>query len=343
MSEDPGSKISVWLDVVRGTAEVVRALVAGTEYARRRVAATREAKQALGLHAPEAEAYRSDAVHPLFTGGAIHPDNRVALHAVGSDALIGEPTVREDLRVDPFDRSLLLFGSPISEGLSRIVFGYEEVAGVEGLICRDPPLDLAYTWDLDPAHTEDGRVGRYVPGRGVVKRPLWRIKDLRNPQADHLTPEPDAEGLLSNDFLLVTRVRNFLAPEGVRGGQFLVSFGGAHGTGTRAVELLLADRQLLDHVLEALKQEYFKHTKRRAGLPKAYQLLFEVPRIDHTPAGSVPRALELVGATVLPDADADWERAHRLVAPRLQMWRPDHDAHDTQPPLAAADRESPDT
>lgn len=194
---------------------------------------------------------------------------------------------------------------------------------MEGLVLHDPPLDLPYAWELDPDRLGDGRVGRYVRGKGKVERPLWRIKDLRRGESEYLVPTADAEGLLHEDYLLITRVRNFLSDDGPARGQFLVSFGGAHGTGTRAVALLLKDPVLLGKVLERLREKQSKSTGRLGGRPDAYQLLFRTSDIEHSAKGSIPRALELVDATILPDNDAIWDHAHRLVRPRLKRWAPD--------------------
>jgi hypothetical protein len=312
--------IAVAIKAAGGSVEIVRSLAPGVARARRRASAVRDAKQVLGLADPKGDAYRSDAVHPLYTAGRIHPDNEAALIATGSDALVRGPSLRDELRTNAAGSSLLLFGSPTSEGLSRIVFGYEELDGGEGLVWRDPPLDLAYVWELDPGRLGDGRVGRFVPGKGVVERPLWRIKDLRRSEFDYLTPESDGDELLSEDYLLVTRLRNFLSESGPSRGQFLVSFGGAHGTGTRAVQVLLKDRALLQQVSEQLRRKHSTRSGRQGGLPKAYQLLFRVSRIKHDVNGSIPRALELVDATVLSDAEAIWDNAYRRVLPRLEQW-----------------------
>lgn len=310
-------EVSAVLKSLVAGAEMVRSLSGGVAAARQRSREVAEAKQLLGLKDPVGEAYRSDSVHPLYSPGEIHPDNRAALSVAGSDALARQPVVRDGLRVDPTDHSLLLFGSPTSEGLSRIVFGYEEIAGVEGLDLRDPPLDLRYAWELNPESVGEGKVGRYVPGKGLVERPLWQIKDLQRPAAGRLIPESN-NGLLSEDYLLVTRMRNFLSAEALDSGKFVVSFGGAHGTGTRAVELLIRDKRLMTTVLEELKSKQARTTGRVGGVPKAYQLLFRIPLIRHRARGSIPGALELVDAVVLPDAEATWDHARRRAAPRLK-------------------------
>jgi hypothetical protein len=315
-------QVTVAIKAARDSVEMLRLLAPSVQHARRQAADVEEAKKLLGLADPKGEAYRSDAVHPLYKLGQIHPDNLAALSVAGSDALIRKPAVQDNLETDAAARSLLLFGSPTSEGLSRIAFDYDRIPGVEGLTRRGGVIDLPYVWELDPNRLGPGRVGRQVPGKGIVERPAWQINDLRGSGGRQpLRPEADAAGMISEDYLLVTRMRNFLSEEALGLGRFLVSFGGAHGTGTRAVELLLRDRKLLANVLECLREKQVQTTGRVGGVPKAYQLLFRVSKIKHGPKGSIPHALELVDAAILPDRDQVWDLAHRLVLPRLEQWR----------------------
>lgn len=225
---------------------------------------------------------------------------------------------RDEIRVDVAENSLLLFGSPTSEGLSRVVFDYSELPDRDGLASHDRPLDFAYAWNLDPESVGEGEVGRYVPGKGVVRRPPWQISSFKSQGPTSFVPETDSEGMITEDYLLITRMRNFLSPVAQAQGRFLVSFGGAHGTGTRAVACLFNDKRLLREVLETLKAKHREASGQYAGIPKAYQLLFRVSGIKHTKAGSIPHRLELADAVILGDDDSKWDLARRRVAPRLQ-------------------------
>ncbi|HEX5308053.1 MAG TPA: hypothetical protein VFW38_03125 [Solirubrobacteraceae bacterium] len=312
--------VTVVINAMKDSVEVLRSVAPAVQRTRQQASDAKEAKKLLGLTDPTGDAYRSDAVHPLYGEGKIHPDNVAALNAAAGDALLRRTQIQDEVQINPGTSSLLLFGSPTSEGLSRVAFDYEQVPEIEGLARRGAVLDLAYAWNLDPNKLGGGRVARYVPGKGVIDRPAWQIDDLRHTGASaYLRPEVDANGLITEDYLLVTRVRNFLSEEALARGQFLVSFGGAHGTGTRAVELLLKDRKLLADVLEQLKSSQARVTG-LGGLPKAYQLLFRVSSIKHSPAGSIPRALELVDTVTLPDTDAVWDTAYRVALTRLERW-----------------------
>jgi hypothetical protein len=314
--------VTVALRAIRELTEAVRGLGSFVATTRQHAMEVREAKQLLGLSEPAGEAYRSDAVHPLFTPGKLHPDNEAALLAASQDLGLNETVQRDEIQVDIADNSLLLFGSPTSEGLSRIVFDYSELPDRDGLASASLPLDLAYAWDLDPESVGEGQVGRYVPGRGIVRRPPWQISSFKSEGPDQLVPVTDSEGMIAQDWLLITRMRNFLSPVAQSEGKFLVSFGGAHGTGTRAVACLFRDRRLLRHVLETLKSKHREVSGQIAGVPTAYQLLFRVIDIEHTEMGSIPHKLELADAVILEDKEASWDLARRQVSPRLKNQPP---------------------
>jgi hypothetical protein len=309
--------IPVFLKAASGAVEVLRTAKEKFDANRQRRTEVREAKRMLGLADPAAEAYRSDAIHPLFTPGELHPDNEAALLSVGADLLDQAAVERDSLAVDATESSLLLFGSPISDGLSRLVFGYSQLPDGEGLSLDQPQFELRYVWDLNPEQVGEGAVRRFVYGKGWVERPPWQIRDLRENISPRLVPETDADGLLREDYLLVTRIPNFLSSEAELKGQFLVSFGGAHGTGTRAVSLLFTNRKLMARVAQELRQRTATSTHRIGGIPRAYQLLFRVSNIKHGPNGSIPGGLELVDAVILPDDAGAWKSARRHVAPRL--------------------------
>jgi hypothetical protein len=310
-------EVTAALRAFKEAVEALRIIDGTARTARQRAADVREAKRLLGLVDPSGEAYRSDAVHPLYTPGELHPDNKAALLAAGTDVLGRDPIRRDTIEINATDNSLLLFGSPTSEGLSRVVFGYSELPDRDGLSWDGQPLDLAYAWELDPECVGDELIGRIVPGKGLVKRPPWQIRDLRGSRSSLLVPETDSDGLICEDYLLITRLPNFLSLDAENRGQFLVSFGGAHGTGTRAVRLLFRDKQLMKRVLEELKQRYALETGRIGGIPKAYQLLFRVFQIKHGRAGSMPKRLELVDVAVLRDSPETWDFARRQATPRL--------------------------
>lgn len=313
------NEVNVIIDALRDAVSVARSIGSFAGITRAYSEDVRAAKQLLGLKDPVGEAYRSDAVHPLYTGGVVHPDNQAALTATGADVL-QTTDGRDDLvSVDPATRSLLLFGSPTSEGLSRIIFGYEAMAEAEGLIYTDTPFDLAYRWELSPDRADSGvELGRFVRDRGLVKRPPWGIKGLRTNTPDFVPTGQD--NMLMDDYLLITRIPNFLSVEAALTNQFIVSFGGAHGTGTKAVGLLLKDRPLLARIAQELRSKQTRESG-RSEMPKAFQILLKVTRIDHKPRAqdSRPKRLSFVDATPLSSRE-DWDEVRRRLSGPIDRW-----------------------
>jgi hypothetical protein len=99
-------------------------------------------------------------------------------------------------------------------------------------------------------------------------------------------------------------VRNYLSADALDMGHYIVSFGGTHGTGTRALELLYRNRGILRKVADQLRAR-----------PAAFQLLLRAGNIAHDPVnGSHASRIELIGnAMILPDSDSVWRTAVRSV------------------------------
>lgn len=274
-----------------------------------------EAKRLLGLHQRESVVYRSDNVHSLYAGTLrIHPDNRRALvAAAGDDYLAAEKAgvldVQDIVSAD-LGQHLVLVGSPTSEGISRLLFGYTaERDSRDGLVLESAPLDLPYRFILSHERVPERAVARrYVEGTGQVERPNWRI------ETDHEThiPEVDNGGWLRTDYLLVTRLRNFLTAEGFAQGHSVVSIAGTHGVGTQALGLLLRSDPILRLIASTTR-----------GHPSpSFQALLRVTDIDHDKRhGSRARRIEVVGEPVLiGDEPQRWETAHQAVRQRVTDW-----------------------
>ncbi|CCF82295.1 hypothetical protein [Nitrolancea hollandica] len=272
-----------------------------------------EAKALLGLHLSNEVAYRHDSVHPLYsTSTELHPDNLAGLiTAAGNEYLLA--LEQKQLCVlgtitSTLNSNLVLIGSPTAEGLSRPTFGYEPDIDADSLVLGAAPIELPFRWVLSKNRIDErAQARRYVAGKGLVARPNWRI------EADNqmFVPAVDSEGLLSVDYLLVTRVRNYLSPQALDEGKFLVSLGGTHGTATRAIELLLRDRDVLRQIGRHLPSH-----------PAAYQLLLAVGKMKHDKQlGTRATKIELVGEPlILPDREDIWLHAHKLARKNLEEW-----------------------
>ncbi len=272
------------------------------------------AKELLGLRRPgEGVSYRHDSVHPLFAKGReLHPDNIAALRALGVDevraaARSGVLTVAPSI-VTSLNDNLVLIGSPIAEGLSRAVFGYRELrAGSLELV--NPPVDLPFRHVLS-RNVIDTRAQalRYVAGKGRVSRANWQIES----DSEMFVPGVrTVDRFLDFDYLLISRLRNFLSREALDEGKYIVSIAGCHGTGTRAIEVLLSDTSTLARIGQLLSKQ-----------PAAYQVLLKVGDIHHSARrGSRARQVELVGEPeVLTDRRERWEAAVKIADANLRQW-----------------------
>lgn len=139
----------------------------------------------------------------------------------------------------------------------------------------------------------------------MVERPNWRIA---GPERSHV-PRVDEDGVLLEDYLLVTKLRNYLSPVALDDGRAVISFGGTHGTGTRALGLIFRDRDVLGELVDQLRSR-----------PAAFQMLFRVGDIAHDQkVGSHARTIELVeNAIVLPDNDQVWRTAAQTLERNLR-------------------------
>lgn len=273
-----------------------------------------EAKKLLGIRQGDLVAYRHDSVHALYSGTeGLHPDNlRGLVAAAGNDYLRAVATgTLEITDVVPADihRNLVLIGSPTAEGLSRPTFGYEVESGdPDSLVLANAPIELPYKWTLSKSEIDEGATAsRYVAGKGLVTRPNWRIESDKR----MFIPQVDSEGMLCEDYLLVTKVRNYLSQKALEQGQYIVSFGGSHGTATRALELLFEDRSTLRKIGYVLSKQ-----------PAAFQLLLRVGDMAHDKvSGTRAQKLELVADSVqLPDQAMIWQTAREVASANLQRW-----------------------
>ncbi|MGN6189176.1 MAG: hypothetical protein ACTHOE_09770 [Conexibacter sp.] len=324
---DPNT-ISVVAQVAQNAARATTQVVDMLKGRRAEHALERDARKLLGLNPPPSHStgYRSESVHPLYErAGTIHPDNEDSLVYVARPHLQRAQELRqlsseEHVQI-ALSNDILLFGSPASEGLSRVVFGYSLETTGEFLPFEQEAFEMPYRWVLDGDALHGQPVRRYVRGRrDAPPRPPWAILNVGgNGRLPIYKPMPHRggphAGFLEDDYLLVTKIPNFLTPA-YSDGSSIISFGGAHGTATRAVRLLLNDKSVLRHIAKQLPPS-------EGRLPSSYQILLRVYDIDHDPLhGSRPRRIHCIDAVELEPREAyrTWDDAQRAVAPRLDRW-----------------------
>jgi hypothetical protein len=271
--------------------------------------------------------YRHRSLHPSFSDAVIHPDNLLGLlPLLQEDFLLA--TKRRRLRevsahldvTSSISNSLLLVGGPAGEGVTRIVFGYkegEERESGRSLFCNGLGLALPYHWNLDQDHiTAVAR--RFVSGATEpVARPNW---GLIGPHGRRLYPTLDNDDFLKTDYLLLTKLPNFLADESRGSESYIVSFGGTHGPGQIATKLLLSSRATIKRLVSELKID----TENVGSWPEAYQAVFRIGDIDHRPRrGSVGTTIKLVDTLQVVESRDWWRSWGNRVEQRLKNWLDD--------------------
>ncbi|MGW5011595.1 hypothetical protein ACWEOR_05695 [Micromonospora chalcea] len=276
----------------------------------------REAKQLLGLGQPDLYSYRVAMHHPLYKRGDPHPDDLAAFitmagHDIAEAEEAGTLALLDKVEV-ALSEGLVLIGSPEAEAVTRLAFGYERRKDALGMRYRGCTLELPYRWEEDRT-TVKAEYERFVPGMGRARRPNWPIIDQSRGSPRPIFPVVANTGLLHTDFLLITKVPNFLTSVGYECGRSIVSVAGTHGTGTRSIELMLRDRTLLGQI--------------RAGIPddaQAFQVLLEATDIQHdAERGSRAKRLRLRDVQVFERPESTWRAAMREVNSRRAGWLAD--------------------
>jgi hypothetical protein len=177
------------------------------------------------------------------------------------------------------ENNFCLIGSPSSEGISRKLFDYEieQNEELEGYLKdKEGFFELPIKWILDVDHVQyqpEPKIIRPYEHIGRIERPNWGIRVEKDkilwPECDSIT------NYLVSDYLLITRIPNILSSDALDKGKVIVSVGGAHGTGTRAIENLLRNKKIMEEIGK------FLHEKGMPDLIKkkkyfGLQILFKV-------------------------------------------------------------------
>ncbi|MBP2339004.1 hypothetical protein JOF41_005182 [Saccharothrix coeruleofusca] len=264
--------------------------------------------------------YRHHSLHPAYTteDAVTHPDHLAAAAAVLHDrvrAVRSRKPAEEcaSLEVATGD-SVLLVGGPAWEGVTRAVFGYEQAG--RGLACKGLGVELPYRWhvDAEAIHAKAVRFVKTPKGFRTEEEPNWGIV---GPRGRRYFPTVGHDGFLVTDYLLLTKLPNFLGEESYGSEQVIVNFGGAHGIGQRAAELLLSRRDVVRKVAEVLDID----VHRAATWPAAYQALFRVGDISHgVVRGSRARDIVLVDAVRITESPEWWHTWANGVHASLRRW-----------------------
>lgn len=269
-------------------------------------------------------------MYPSETGYQYHPDNLAA------GSVLIEPLQLLDFAqgVEATDwamavelgRDFVVIGGANSTPASMIAWEFEGPNDRELTRRPSPFIPLRYygiSDVTDPAVAQDVPIAWRLEGQGFVSSANWHLVDTEREEGNNrIRVQPGIRVALEtgdaylprDNFLVVTRLPNFLSPEfgdldPSLWPQLLV-FEGMHGPGTRAVELLLSAAGL-----EALRS-----AKTHLGPTTAYQLLFRATDLDITTGGFHKfHAIELMDVVSLDKIGINrYQKAHRYAKNRIE-------------------------
>jgi len=204
---------------------------------------------------------RPGGEHPAF-GNYLHPDDREALFYI--TGLINNPKLKAHQKwigiVDPA-YNIICLGGPVSNFVTRQNMGYQR-KGDEFLRVSDFPIDFPFLFDLSKEKSRQ-ITKRYTGGK-VHKEYNWPVITPSG-----LLNSKIKEGWLEENYLIITRMPNLSNKIAWKERKDLIVISGAHGTGTRAVELLFENEKALKSIAEEV------------GEARYHQSLLRVPEIIH--------------------------------------------------------------
>ena len=294
------------------TLKVAPGIFAAVKRLRADIRDARSFKESLGLVDKYAINFRVAMNHPLLQSGVPHPDDFDALSSVlGSDMpkwdQVEVPTSDIEL-TSPLSDSFVLIGSPESETMTRLAFGYRKLPAERGVEFVGSGIELPFRWEED-ARRVKAIHRKYVGGRGLVERPNWPILDERGKQAKSIFPELDGRRFLKTDLLLITKIPNYFTDEGFQSRRSLISIGGAHGTATRAIGILLKNRRMMADLHREIRHY------------QGFQIICQVTDIRHDiSVGSRANTIEIREVVPIEHSDAEWRAVRLNLRKRALRW-----------------------
>lgn len=196
--------------------------------------------------------------------GRMHPDDVSAaktLEKIGLSGIDNIEYINGFFSPEDFQGNFISLGSPNSNFLTRSVLGYKyinEKVPELGLEKKDLFFDLPFEYILDSEYllSQGATYKRKIKNKILVGT-NWAIRDNINGVV--IVPETLKDGRLKNDYLLITVLPNYLSKNENISMNKIIIFGGAHGTGTMAIELLFRDKEKLEIIKNRTKRiDYFQ-------------------------------------------------------------------------------------
>lgn len=191
--------------------------------------------------------------HRIYKG-MIHPDDKFAvksLEKIGIDGINNLELFPELILTPNIDGNLVTLGSPSTNALTAITFQYRyHNLGVNyGFIReRETQFELPFEYFMD---------GKYLIDNGAIYKrkindeleigPNWGIKN--NSTNNLILPKVNNAGFIKTDYLLITVLPNIYEKKELDTNSKIIILGGAHGTGTKAIDLLFRNKNVLTQLI----------------------------------------------------------------------------------------------
>lgn len=175
--------------------------------------------------------------------------------------LDGELEFKDNLAGSPIDGSVLLLGGPVANGFSQHILGRGGTSPLLILGNSDRRSVFPIRFDIETPR----RQGDYLPySQGSGHRPKWQLV-VEHKGIIHRQQVNIRNGHQQNDFLILTSIPNVYS---TNISDRIVIVSGAHGSGTRAIDLLLGDINSLACLSKCV------------GAAEAWQALIFINKID---------------------------------------------------------------
>jgi len=259
-----------------------------------------------------------------------HPADRLAqtflAKAMKAEAFIDKTGLagsRADVLPAEFSGDVMVLGSPVSNELTKIALDYLG-RGYRLVRSSDPALmELRWTFLVDAPQTV-AKLSHFSSNTGPPgSRYSVRNWQLWDSAKDASLGARIEEGRATNDYLLVTRLRNFLTPKAFSAHRTLLLVGGTHGLGTVGFGRLLEDAPQLRQLIAAVGDSDFQAVV-EVGDPRPISWKGSTPRDDDWLYDHFPRTCKIVDVETLSIRDETYLHAQSRVEPRLRRYYRDY-------------------
>jgi hypothetical protein len=193
------------------------------------------------------------------------------------------------------DNNITAIGAPQSDPISKQYLEYSGLSRLELKRVKDPLINLPveYCVDKNEPYISSSLSKRFVGG---IEKSIynWTLKlngKLLKP------PELDKNRWLKADYLLITRIPNFIIGNALLRSADVLIIAGTHGTGTESISLLLEDIDKLQKISNDINRR------------TSFQILLPVTQVDHVEIDGEKRTIpvEIGNPQVFP-VEIDYEK-----------------------------------